>query len=425
MGPTNPGADQVSYPTRALQRVLAARAHSVASHLDKAVYTLDRNWCFTYLNPAAERLLGRRWEDLTERSLWEEFPALVGSDLEKVFRRTQRTREHASLEIFYAPLDRHFAIDVFADELGVSVCFGDTAERRRHLDESAAYSHLMRTLLEVLPFSIVIMEADGSILSSSRRWRRIREALSEPEVAARGDEGNYFETLRRATSAQTVQQLRERMGALLAGQADDVHLDVCSQLGGEDVWFQVRACRVDDTGLAVITHTDVTSHVRAHRSASWQARHDHLTQLANRAHLDDLLAEIAAAPDRRPLSVLFIDIDKFKSINDAHGHDVGDDVLRAIAKRLQASTRAEDTVVRLGGDEFVVVSHPGSPADAHRLEERLRAAFDEPFRVGPAYARIQVSIGVATARAGEHSSQLLRRADQAMYADKRRRSTAR
>jgi len=424
MGPTIPGADRIIDPAQALQRVLAARAHTVASHIDKAVYTLDGDWCFTYLNPAAERLLGRRWEELTGRSLWDEFPDLVGSELESVFWQAERTREHATFAMFYKPMDRHLSIDVFADELGVSVCFGDTDERQRHIDETAASSHLMRTLLEVLPFSIVIMEADGTILSASRRWRRIREALTESEPMG-NDDGNYFDTLQRATSPQTMGQLRERMDALLAGKADDVHLDVCSQLGGEDVWFQVRASRVDETGLAVVTHTDVTSHVRAHHSASWQARHDHLTQLANRAHLDDLLADILDAPDRRPLSLLFIDIDEFKSINDRHGHDVGDDILRAIAKRLQASTRAEDTVVRLGGDEFVIVSHPGSPTDAHRLEERLRSAFDEPFRVGSGYVRIRMSIGVATARSGEDVRQLMRRADLAMYADKRRRGTVR
>ena len=81
-------------------------------------------------------------------------------------------------------------------------------------------------------------------------------------------------------------------------------------------------------------------------------------------------------------------------------------------------------MARPGGDEFVVLSHPVLPSDAFRLEERLRAAFDEPFTVGSESLHIRISLGVATATGGEDVCRLLRRADQAMYADKRQRQSA-
>lgn len=403
-----------------VQELLAARAEAVTAHVEAAVYTMDPQWHFTYVNPAAEALLGRECHDLFGRDLWDEFPDLVGSELEQIYRQTARDLQRYIGEVRYPPTDRDYAINVYGDHLGVSVCLRDAGERRLRLEERAATSELMHTVLEALPLSIVIMEPDGTILTASQRWGRMGEVMDGPDPADPAC-GNYFKTMEQTALPDEARQLRERIDALGSGPADDVRLDLRLHLRGEDVWFQVQASQVDQADLVVVTHTDVTSHVRARHSASWQATHDHLTSLANRAQLHDLLTTALRAPQRRPVALLFIDIDKFKSVNDRYGHDVGDDLLRAISRRLEDSTRADDTVARLGGDEFVVLSHPAVPTDAFRLEQRLRAAFDEPFPVGSGPIRISISIGVATATGGEDVRTLLRRADHAMYADKRRR----
>jgi diguanylate cyclase (GGDEF)-like protein/PAS domain S-box-containing protein len=404
----------------AVQRILAARAHSVAQHVDKAIYTLDPQWRFSYLNPAAERLMGRRWEDLVDRCVWDEFPDLAGSELESALRRAARTLEHSTFEMFHPPTGLSYEIHVFADELGVTVCFGSDQERRRRAAEATAATNLTRTVLEQLPLPVVVMEADGTILAVNRRWMELGQALGD-RAALRVEGGSYLDTVRRTGRADDAAQLRERLGRLASGDADEVRLDLRSGREGEDVWLRVHASRVERTPLIVVTHTDVTSHVRAHRSASWEARHDHLTQLPNRAHLHDLLTTSLQTADRQPVTLLFIDVDEFKAVNDRLGHDVGDDLLRAIARRLVDSTRAGDTVARLGGDEFVVVSHPAAPSDAHRLVRRLRAAFEAPFALDSVPTSIGVSIGVATADGVDDVRQLLRRADLAMYDDKHRR----
>jgi diguanylate cyclase (GGDEF)-like protein len=322
--------------------------------------------------------------------------------------------------MFHPPTGISFEIHVFADELGVAVCFdGDRARRRRSV-EAAAATKLTRTVLEQLPLPVVVMEADGTILAVNDCWMELGRALGDRAVL-RAEGGSYFDTVRRTGRAEDAAQLRERLARLASGDADEVRLDLRSGREGEDVWLRVHASRVERTPLIVATHTDVTNHVRAHHSASWEAQHDHLTQLPNRAYLHDLLTTSLQSADRQPVTLLFVDIDEFKSVNDRLGHDVGDDLLRAIAERLVHCTRAGDTVARLGGDEFVVVSHPAAPSHAHRLERRLRRAFDEPFALGSAPTSISVSIGVATATSADDVRQLLRRADLAMYEDKRRR----
>jgi diguanylate cyclase len=157
--------------------------------------------------------------------------------------------------------------------------------------------------------------------------------------------------------------------------------------------------------------------------------HDNLTGLANRLALQRQmpLRIRAAHRDNQKVAVLFCDLDRFKQVNDSYGHDVGDRLMRAVAKRLadtaEPSNPLESSAVayRYGGDEFVVLSHGvSSPSDADRLAKRLVRAFDAPFEVGQDTIRIGVSIGVTLANGrSERPENLIRDADTAMYHAKR------
>ncbi|HEY3436869.1 MAG TPA: GGDEF domain-containing protein, partial [Actinotalea sp.] len=114
--------------------------------------------------------------------------------------------------------------------------------------------------------------------------------------------------------------------------------------------------------------------------------------------------------------LIVIDIDDFKSINDQHGHGVGDDVLRHVARRLEACVRGEDVVARLGGDEFGVVTGPIGPGELAALVDRItQITSGSPFRVGGELLTVRVSVGGSTVRPGDDASALLERADDAMY----------
>jgi diguanylate cyclase (GGDEF)-like protein len=152
--------------------------------------------------------------------------------------------------------------------------------------------------------------------------------------------------------------------------------------------------------------------------------HDPLTGLPNRALiLDHLALALARAPRQpSPVGVLFVDLERFKLVNDTLGHGVGDELLVAVAERLAGGLRPSDTLGRLGGDEFLVVCEEvGSETDALALAGRLAGAFRAPFRVGGHDLSLTASIGVAISRPDSDPAALLGEADAAMYASKEAR----
>jgi diguanylate cyclase (GGDEF)-like protein len=154
------------------------------------------------------------------------------------------------------------------------------------------------------------------------------------------------------------------------------------------------------------------------------ATHDALTQLPNRVLFNKRLQAALTAPGERPVSVALIDLDDFKEVNDTLGHEVGDLLLTAVAQRLDACVRAEDTVARLGGDEFVVVLDGADPAAADLAAERMIDALRQPVLADGHELPIRASIGIADGRTGDEASVLLRHADIAMYAAKNVLGTA-
>jgi diguanylate cyclase (GGDEF)-like protein len=117
--------------------------------------------------------------------------------------------------------------------------------------------------------------------------------------------------------------------------------------------------------------------------------------------------------------VAFMDLDRFKLINDSNGHPAGDAILVALARRLEGAMRSADTVARFGGDEFVIVSEgPHSDADVAAIAERLEATLADPFPLGDQEIHVSGSIGLAVGRDGESADELIRNADSAMYAAK-------
>lgn len=150
-----------------------------------------------------------------------------------------------------------------------------------------------------------------------------------------------------------------------------------------------------------------------------QALHDPLTGLANRVLLLDRLDHALGAMDRhttRP-AVLFLDLDHFKSVNDARGHTVGDQLLVEVAARLHNVTRPSDTMARLGGDEFVVLCEElhDPIAEGTAVAERVIESLQQPFAIGRRETYVSASIGVAAAGPGDNAEMILARADQAMY----------
>jgi two-component system cell cycle response regulator len=155
-----------------------------------------------------------------------------------------------------------------------------------------------------------------------------------------------------------------------------------------------------------------------------QAFHDPLTGLPNRALLNDRLALAISQAQRsgRRVAVLFLDLDRFKPVNDVHGHDNGDRVLQEVARRFSAPLRSADTLARLGGDEFVaVIPEVDSPAAITAVIDKLQAVLEVPFLIDGCAIQLGVSVGCAVfPDDGQTPEALLESADASMYQHKHR-----
>ncbi|WP_127503124.1 sensor domain-containing diguanylate cyclase [Actinoplanes solisilvae] len=196
-------------------------------------------------------------------------------------------------------------------------------------------------------------------------------------------------------------------GVLSVSAQDDLPDEVLQSLRA--LWAQVAPALASSALTAELTE---------------RATRDPLTGLGNRAMLRERLAAALARAGRsgRPVGALMLDLNGFKQVNDAHGHNVGDQLLQVAAERLHTCVREGDTVGRLGGDEFVVFTENVSSArDALLVAERIVTALDEPINIGARRLRTPASVGVALSHVGASNlDELLRLADAAMYQAKRR-----
>jgi diguanylate cyclase (GGDEF)-like protein len=400
-----------------------ARATEALASISEAVYFLDDEDRYTWVNVAAERLLERPAAELLGRNVWEEFPDLRDSPLEKTYRAARETRQPQHLEFFYHPLDRWFEVRTYPNFDDLVVFFRDVHERRALDEERAAESSLIRGVLNALPARTAILDGDGTILTTNKAWSAGTAADGRPFASRGGD--NYLAACRAAATRgdPDARTAAEGLESVLSGRARSFSLDYAStpvhDRDREPTWWHMQAFPVDDGPRVVVTHTDITDRVTAEQRAAWQARHDHLTHLPNRAALHEAIAEALAEDVGGRVTVLYMDVDGFKHVNDSLGHSAGDLLLRELASRLSHRTRPTDVVGRLGGDEFVVVARDCDAAGGEALAQRFRTVFDEPFELAGTRLPLTVSVGIASSDpAHTRPEDLLRDADAAMYAAK-------
>ncbi|MCW2538039.1 MAG: hypothetical protein JWQ26_3738 [Modestobacter sp.] len=410
-------------PSAAAPRPWRVQATEVLSSISEAVYFLDVDDRFTWMNAAAERLLKRSADELVGRLIWAEYPDLAGSPLQETYRTARETKEPQHVEFFYGPLDRWLEVRAYANLADLVVFFRDVHERRSLDEERAAESSLIRAVLNALPARTAILDADGTILTTNAAWAAATASSGRP-FAGRGG-ANYLQACRAAAAAgdRDARTAADGLEAVFAGRVGSFSLDYASSPSGgrsrDPSWWHMQAFPVDERRRVVVTHTDITDRVTAEQRSAWQARHDHLTALPNRAALHEAIADALTEDVGGRVTVLYMDVDGFKQVNDSLGHSAGDLLLRELASRLAHRTRPTDVVGRLGGDEFVVVARDCDASGGEALAQRFRSVFDEPFELAGTLLPLTVSIGIA-ASGPAHAlpEDLLRDADAAMYAAK-------
>jgi diguanylate cyclase (GGDEF)-like protein/PAS domain S-box-containing protein len=204
------------------------------------------------------------------------------------------------------------------------------------------------------------------------------------------------------------------------GTHPPIEFQALSKDGSTRTVEAVSASLLQDSDLrgVVVTMRDITERKQLEEQLAHQAFHDALTGLANRALFGDRVTNAIARAARRGrgVSVLFVDLDDFKTVNDSLGHAAGDELLVFVADRLISSLRPGDTAARLGGDEFAVLIEDEHAHDvAVAVAERLQRALEASFPLNGKEVFVRASIGIAELHEGETADDLLRNADVAMY----------
>ena len=295
--------------------------------------------------------------------------------------------------------------------IGVST---DISERKRA--EEAAQE--LSVIVESTADAIITVDLDGVILNWNRGAQDLYGYAAGEAIG------------RNITFLDTDATVKERMSAMTVTSGGEAIRDlelVRRRRDGSIVEVSLTSSPIygEDGDVVALSSIgrDISDRKRLERELSHQAVHDTLTGLPNRALLVDRLSQALVGAARRdaPVSVLFVDLDQFKSVNDTNGHLIGDDLLVEVAERLRAAVRPSDTLARFGGDEFVIVCEDADVAEAQCIAERLAAVLKDPIELAGVLHHVSASIGIASTPPNEaDANTLLRYADIAMYDAKAR-----
>ncbi|AEB10784.1 bifunctional diguanylate cyclase/phosphodiesterase [Marinithermus hydrothermalis] len=325
-----------------------------------------------------------------------------------VVQATLTLRDGRILEVHSAPLKGG------GTPAGGRVWFFRDVTRQKRLEEALRRSkQRFRALVQHSSDITYVLDARGQVRYVSPS---VQELLGHPPRKLTGRP--FIELIHeadRGEADQALERVLQHPGKLLIHEFRARHGD------GTYRWLEVRGKNLlHDSSVRgiVINARDVTQRKRYEAQVEQLAYYDPLTQLANRRFLQER-AQQAITHARRygeSLALLYLDLDRFKQVNDSLGHEAGDELLAQVAARLRRFVRESDTLARLGGDEFVLLLTEAGQEEASRSAERLVKALRQPFSVRGHTVSVEVSIGIALyPQDGSTFETLMRRADAAMY----------
>jgi len=290
---------------------------------------------------------------------------------------------------------------------------------RKAAEEAAREAHeSMRSAFENAPSGMAAVDLEGRILRANTALGRI--------LGRAADELTGMSVLD-LVHPDDREGAIEAMQLVADGEARDFQLERrVTHADGHELWIDASAsCVYNEKGEAlylISQFEDVTERRDLREQLAHAAVHDSLTGLPNRVLFTDRL-ELAlrrARRDNHQVAVMFLDLDRFKLVNDSLGHDSGDRILQQVARRLAHALRGSDTLARFGGDEFTVLSEVEDKGQAYDIAERLVEALQTPLLLDDTEFFVSASVGIALSESGTgQGADLLRAADVAMYRAKK------
>ncbi len=391
-----------------------------------AIYTRDPNGLLTSWNPAAEKMYGWKAADVLGKPLPSvpnesressdrlRVRLLAGeSFIKHEARRLRRDGTPIDIDAFLGPLR-----DAAGNINGVIAMVADITERKQAEKALRDSEAELRLLTDNVPAMISYIDRQMNCVFANKRYAdffglAVAEAVGKP--------------LREIVGAADYPNLEAHFAKALEGHPVSFQWNV-QRGNGEQRWIEVklvpRAADQEQVSGCYSMAIDVTEQKRAEERIQHVADHDSLTGLPNRLLFNDRLSQAISAAKRDAClcALLYLDLDKFKPVNDTLGHDSGDQLLKKVAERIREQVRESDTVARVGGDELTVILRDiSSPQNAAAVAQKIIAALTAPFQLGnePQEIEIGVSIGIAVypSDAQDHAT-LIKKADAAMYSAK-------
>jgi len=286
----------------------------------------------------------------------------------------------------------------------------------RHMEELRASESRFHSAFSHAAIGMALVSTEG-------RFVQVNKAFCEMLGLAHGE--LEVADLHRLVHEDDHDPIKELIDKMVAGKLSSAHTEVRGRhRDGSDVWMSLNLSLARDWQFRnynlIVQAQDITARRRAEAELYHNAYHDSLTQLHNRTHFMEQLNRAIARAGRSPshqFAVMYLDFDRFKMVNDSLGHKAGDELLVAVAKRMQGVLRAKDLLARLGGDEFgILMEDMASERDAVDLGERIQREVQKPFLLGTMEVSISASIGITFGANGyQNSDQIIRDADIAMY----------
>jgi diguanylate cyclase (GGDEF)-like protein/PAS domain S-box-containing protein len=381
---------------------------------------VNRSLC-EILGYTEEELQALTWQEITHPDDLAASSAHARRIVEGEFPKYHLEKRflHADGRTVWASLSVSLVRDAEGEPLYFVSQIQDVSERKNIEKRIKESEERFRSLVQNSSDIITILEADGTVRYVSPAVERVTGYRPEEQVGT-----NAFGSVHpddRDRALDTFAEVLKRPGLHPPLEFRVPHKD-----GSWRYLEHVVNNLVDDPAVrgVVINSWDVTERKALVEQLSYQAFHDLLTGLPNRALFMDRLEHAITRANRRGsnVAVLFTDLDNFKVINDSLGHKAGDQLLIAVAERLKACLRPEDTAARLGGDEFtILVEDIASVGEAVQIAERIADILRPPFTLEEQEVFATVSTGIAlNSSAQEQAADLLRHADLAMYRAKHR-----
>lgn len=396
---------------------------AVLDGMADVVFVIDADGAVVYVNGGRDQRLGWEPEEWIGRSVLDvvhpdDIPVVLSS-IDSMLGKVVGTP--IELRVLDASGEWHWMEVLGSNHIlddGVSglLCVARDITQRRMWEVAGGDATRLQQVLHHAPSITMLLDREGVISSVNAAFTRLLG--HDPSFVVGVPLAQFVESDSLAPLAEALDRLR------LTERSTSVELRMRTQGDAKSrpVRFELLDLADDPVVRGVIaTGSDITELQFVRHELEFMANHDPLTGLANRSLLREGLEGMLRADPC--IAVLYIDLDRFKQINDLYGHDIGDSVLREVAQRLTALLRADDVVARVGGDEFVAIASNITDWDAARdLGDRIEAELSRPYLLDVGPVRIGASVGVAVSDASSTVAGLLSAADVHMYGAKARRS---